>query len=337
MRLFGKIIQSDAFRWPVLLAGVAGICACKPGIPGHVLSEKTMENVLYDYHLAQAMAETGDSVEQRRYLYVQAAFRKHRITEAEFDSSMVWYSSHASYLNDIYRRLEKRFDAEARVLGVGTGPTDLYAGLTASGDTANIWAEKDFYLLKPNEEENLLTFVMEADTSFYPGDSFMWRFDPRFICQEGSGEAYVALSVRFSNDSVVSSQHRLGGNYKAEISVKPRGNEVVKEVSGFVYVPPAETSHSYRLFVLSRPALIRFHKPHRNPADSVLSRDSLRRVETDRVPSDSGMPVSRPSDHRVTPRELREETQPSERTIHVVKSKPYRALPARPGQRRRTR
>lgn len=296
-----------------------------------------MEEVLFDYHLAQAMAEVGDSMELRRYLYVQSVFRKHRITEAQFDSSMVWYSAHASYLHDIYQRLGERFDAESRVLGIGTGPVDMYAGLTNSGDTANIWAERDFYLLKPDEGVNRMTFVMEADTTFRPGDSFLWRFTPRFVYKEGLHEAYAALVVRLSNDSVVSVLHRLSGNYLAELPVRPKGDWEVKEVSGFVYVPAAEAASTYRMLVIDKPALVRFHKKKAAEATTLSKADSLQRDSLQTLPDEGLTPIPIQGNRRVTPRELRDETQPEERTIHVVKSKPYRALPAKPGQRRRKR
>lgn len=326
-------------RWGALAAGAALLGACKPGVPGRILSEQVMEDVLYDYHLAQAMAEGTDSMEQQRYLYVQSVFRKHRITEAQFDSSMVWYSSHATYLNDIYRRLGDRFDAEARVLGIGTGPVDVYAGLTNRGDTANIWAEKSFYLLKPGEGGNRMTFVMEADTTFYPGDSFLWRFDTRFIYQEGQREAYASLSVRLSNDSVVGILHRLTSDGKAEISVRPRGDWEVKEVTGFVYVPLTEPKSTYRMLVIDRPALIRFHKKRKAAADTAaVVSDSLRTDSACHKTVADSLPALTPRmDRRLTPRELREETQSAERTIKVVKSRPYQPLPARPGRTRRQR
>lgn len=326
--------------WLRLCAGIAVcacLCACKPGVPGHVLSEAVMEDVLFDYHLAQGMAELGDSMEQRRYLYVQAVFRKHGITEAQFDSSMVWYLANASYLNDIYQRLGARFDAESRVMGIGTGPVDMYAGLTSSGDTANIWAERDFYLLKPNEGVNRMTFVMEADTTFYPGDTFLWRFTPRFVYQEGEREAYAALMVRLSNDSVVSAQQRLGSNYRVELPVHPVGEWEVKEVSGFVYVPAANAPAAYRMLVIDKPALIRFHKEKTAAADTLAVADSLRQDSLQELLSGDLLPVHPQVDRRITPRELREVTQPEERTIHVVKSKPYRTVPNQSGQRRRRR
>lgn len=325
-------------RHSVVLFIASLLSACSNDLPGGVLSERVMEKVLYDYHIAQAMAEGEDSADIRRYEYVQAVFRKHHITEAQFDSSMVWYSSHASHLHDIYRRLSERYDTEARVLGIGVGPKDQYAGLTAVGDTANIWADRNFVLLKPDEGSNRMQFVLEADTTFRPGDAFMWRFTPCFIYREGMREAYVVLSVRLSNDSVVSSLHRLMGDYKVELSVRPQGDWSIKEVSGFVYVPATDVKSPYRLVVLSDFALIRFHKVRkptadtfRTPADS-LQHDSL----SGTMPATPGSVRPIP-ERRLSPRELREETQPAERTIDVVKSKPYRRVPNQTVTRRSLR
>ena len=52
---------------------------------------KEMENVLYDFHIAEAMAndnsrQDGDAA---MITYREAVFKKHGITAAEFDSSMI--------------------------------------------------------------------------------------------------------------------------------------------------------------------------------------------------------------------------------------------------------
>ena len=71
--------------------------ACKPGVPSDLIQPAELEDVLYDYHIAQAMAETRqDSMNFKRYSYVQAVFEKYGVSEAEFDSTMVLYDSHAT-------------------------------------------------------------------------------------------------------------------------------------------------------------------------------------------------------------------------------------------------
>ena len=62
--------------------------------PSDILSEKEMQRVMTDVYLAEAMigidynAYKSDSMKQALY---ESVFRKHGITQALYDSSMVWY------------------------------------------------------------------------------------------------------------------------------------------------------------------------------------------------------------------------------------------------------
>ena len=55
-----------------------------------------------------------------RYLYIQAVFRKHRITEEQFDKSMIYYCEHAEDLSKIYIQVNKRIEAASAMLGMDT-------------------------------------------------------------------------------------------------------------------------------------------------------------------------------------------------------------------------
>ena len=64
-----------------------------------VIHPDKMEDILYDYHLTTAMSgnisydENYKKEALRNYVY-----RKHHVTKAEFDSSMVWYTRHTENL-----------------------------------------------------------------------------------------------------------------------------------------------------------------------------------------------------------------------------------------------
>ncbi len=313
-------LRHFAFRTLLLVCLTLILGACKPGVPGDVISESKMEDVLCDYHMAQCIAEAGDSFEVRRYGYVQAVFRKHGITEEEFDRSMVWYSSHAEFLKGIYDRIDARFEAQAAALGIGRGPVDRYANLSNQGDTANIWSGARFFALRPDMWNNRMQFNMPADTTFLPGDAFMWRFMPSFLYKDGSREGHAALMVRFTNDSVAATTQRFGGNYYVELRVRTMEKDTVKSVSGFVYIPGADGVTTYRMVALTNLSLIRFHKvkpkPKMSPEKAALEQSPAAIPLEETAPSVPG--------RRLSPRELREETQPTERTINVVKEKPYR-------------
>ena len=53
---------------PLLLFVLLLLAACHPGVPKQYIQPDEMEDLLYDYHLSQAMARnTSDSVEVRNY------------------------------------------------------------------------------------------------------------------------------------------------------------------------------------------------------------------------------------------------------------------------------
>lgn len=299
--------------------------ACKNRVPSEYIQPDELEDLLYDYHIAQAMAEDGrgDSVNFKRYSYVQAVFAKHEVTEAEFDSSMVWYSSHASHLNDIYKRLKERYSEHVSALGTSTGENDVFAHLDAQGDTANIWQRRTFHVLKPEQTKDRLLFSMEGDTTFRKGDELLWRFEARHISRGRQNEAYAGFYVEFDNDSTMGVTRRVYSNDRMELRVKGDTAHAIREVGGFVYFKGSPDDSEPRLLVLSDMMLIRFH-PQIAKADTLEARP----VRADSIPGDSlsrVLPSDTSAGRRLSPTELRD-SRKVERSIHVVKEKPYRVI-----------
>lgn len=304
----------------VLCLLAALLCAaCKPGPPDGIIRPSKMEKLLYDYHVAQSMAEHGrDSVNFRRYSYVQAVFDKYNVTEAEFDSSMVWYSTHATYLNDMYNDMRKRYEEEVALLGVFSGEGDIFANLDAQGDTANIWSERTFHVLKPRFSEDRFTFSMEADTTFVPGDVLIWRFASRYVSVGKQGEAYAGFYVRFDNDSTAGVSFRVYSRSQTELRVDGDPAHQIEELGGFVYYkPPMEDDGSCLLF-LNDMMLVRMHPEVEIPDTiPVLTPDDSLRLAMDSAAAAQTPDTAR----RLSPTELRD-SRPVEHSIHVVKEKP---------------
>lgn len=94
------------------------VSSCKPSLPGGVLSKGKMADILYDYHLALAMAHMDDNGDKGQSLaYREAVLRKHDVTSAEFDSSMVYYMRHTELLEDVYKDLTDRYNNEITAMG----------------------------------------------------------------------------------------------------------------------------------------------------------------------------------------------------------------------------
>lgn len=235
---------------------VCFLASCKSKQPKGVLDEATMERLLYDYHLAQGMANaSADSSAYKMRLYCGAVFKKYGITEAEFNGSMEWYARHLEDLLDIYKRVNERLEASVAALGSVPEGAGL-AGMRGQGDTMNVWKGRDFALLSANGV-NRLAFSQQADTAYRPGDRLMWQFSLQWVYREGMKSAIAVLAVRYDNDSVDTSVQYLYGSGLQKVSLNTK-RRTTKEVYGFIYQNTSK-SEKPKLLLVSQISLIRFH------------------------------------------------------------------------------
>ncbi len=87
--------------------------------PEGILSAGKMEDVLYDLHRAEGIlyvkgyAYSKDEVVAK---YYEVVLQKHGITQAVFDSSLVWYTDHPQRFNKIYPKVLSRLEEEKEIL-----------------------------------------------------------------------------------------------------------------------------------------------------------------------------------------------------------------------------
>lgn len=90
---------------------VAFFAACD-NRPFHVLSDKKMEAILFDVYIAQAEMDNNRDVfsdSARKQDLLNAVFRKHEITQADFDSSLVWYSDNLERYVKVNEKIIQRY------------------------------------------------------------------------------------------------------------------------------------------------------------------------------------------------------------------------------------
>lgn len=253
------------------------LVSCSERRPSGIMSKGKLEKVLYDYHLARMMAiQSGDSIDFREHLYTDAVLRRYKITEAELDTNLLWYARHTDELYKVYENVLKRLDVEASSLGAATSASNIYAQLSSTGDTANIWNGSASYILTSKNFNNRFSFYLRADTSFYPEDRFLWHFNSHFVYSSGSRNATASLSVWYDNDSTSVRTQRLFGEGDFSIDVSAVKGHKIKAVSGFVYLD-APWSEDQKLLIITQPTLVRYHKlkPVETPKDT-LTRDTVK-------------------------------------------------------------
>lgn len=291
------------------LGFIVVLVGCKPGTPSEYIQPDDMEDILVDYHLARAMAEQSEgSYEERNYLqalYIEAVMKKHGVTKAEFDSSLVYYYRRADRFSKMYKEVADRLEEQALAHGATEGEIGKFAALSTTGDTANIWTERSRYALIPTPPYNKWSFEVSVDSAFHAGDSFLLQFMSDFMFQDGSRTSTVNMAVTYDNDTTISKNIIFSSAGLTQLRIPAFENHTVKRLRGYFYLGGgSERSTTTRLLFLDNIQLIRFHSARHEEtkkdsveSDSVggqLSEDivgggDFRRSRDNMLPIDTGV------------------------------------------------
>ena len=95
------------------------VCVAMLGCrPRGILSNREMRDVLYDLHRADGAIQVAGynySHDQELAGYYKNVLDKHGITQAEFDSSLVWFTDNPQIFNKIYPKVIERLEADFKV------------------------------------------------------------------------------------------------------------------------------------------------------------------------------------------------------------------------------
>ncbi len=275
------------------------VSSCKPSLPSGVLSKGKMTDILYDYHLALAMAHMDDNGDKGQSLaYREAVLRKHDVTSAEFDSSMVYYMRHTELLEDVYKDLTDRYNNEITAMGGSAKEGGEFANLSATGDTANVWNLATSMVFMPVKPFNSTSFDIKVDSTFHKGDRLMLDFDAQFIYQDGMRNGVAMLAVQFGNDSIAQRTIMIQSTQHYSVELSDDDSLGIKSVKGYFMLmnddngTGVSSQTTLKLMFLEHIKLIRMHpqKPVASPAgsSSSASSDSLRKDSASSSSSSSG-------------------------------------------------
>lgn len=308
------------------------ISSCKPSLPSGVLSKGKMTDILYDYHLALAMAHMDDNGDKGQSLaYREAVLRKHDVTSAEFDSSMVYYMRHTELLEDVYKDLTDRYNNEITAMGGSAKEGGEFANLSATGDTANVWNLATSMVFMPVKPFNSTSFNIKVDSTFHKGDRLMLDFDAQFIYQDGMRNGVAMLAVQFGNDSIAQRTIMIQSTQHYSVELSDADSLGVKSVKGYFMLmnddngTGVSSQTTLKLMFLEHIKLIRMHplKPVAAPSGSAssASSDSLRKDSASSASSSSSSSGEKPGEQTFE--------MSSQKPVHPIRmpdGKPLRPL-----------
>lgn len=315
-----------------VMALLFSVSSCKPSLPSGVLSKGKMTDILYDYHLALAMAHMDDNGDKGQSLaYREAVLRKHDVTSAEFDSSMVYYMRHTELLEDVYKNLTDRYNNEITAMGGSAKEGGEFANLSATGDTANVWNLATSMVFMPVKPFNSTSFDIKVDSTFHKGDRLMLDFDAQFIYQDGMRNGVAMLAVQFGNDSIAQRTIMIQSTQHYSVELSDADSLGIKSVKGYFMLMNGDngtgvsSQTTLKLMFLEHIKLIRMHpqKPVAAPSGSSpsASSDSLRKDSASSASSSSSSSGEKPGEQTFE--------MSSQKPVHPIRmpdGKPLRPL-----------
>lgn len=304
--------------WTLLL-GAALLVGCGKQIPTDVIQPDRMENILYDYHLSISMSNNlSYSDNYQKEAYKNYVFRKYSITEAEFDSSMVWYTRHTEELAGIYKRLGERFRKEKKQVQTLLAQRENRPATSQPGDTVNVWYDRTIYWLTDAPLTDKVTFEIPTDSNFKAKDAFLWSADYTFL-SDARRKATVGFNIMFDNDSVVGRVQEVTRSGVHSLYIKSDSAFAIKSVNGFIYYE--DDSLRTPGLIVNNITLTRYHEPVDSVAvaakDSVAAavKASADNVATDKKLDSIQVETKKDVPVRMNPREMKENNAESSQRI----------------------
>lgn len=276
MLLMRRALRNSLQLVAVVVLSLLSACADKP--KGNVIPPDKLEDVLYDYHLAQVMISDLPSSDRfKKDFYFDYVYDKHGVTQEEIDSSLVYYARHPEGLSLIYSNLSAKITQELRRIDAESVEPMRREPISVVGDSANLWYDIPFLQLSSTPLENRYHFSVPTDTNFMANDRIEWSGKAVFINEvtdSVSHYLHLNLKVEYMNDSLLVADTLLYGSGNYSLGVVDTMGWQVKSVDGAVYLKGGEDVA--RLLIIN-PRLMRYHAAQFNDslrADSLMN-DSI--------------------------------------------------------------
>lgn len=238
--------------------GLVLLAACGESRPDYVLSESRMVSVLCDYHIAKAMGEADGVESDKTPYYIMSAFRKNNVTEAQFDSTLAYYSARPQMMDEVYTEVRKRLQTERDGVHRLLMARDNRSSGTVRGDRVDIWPGMQMFSLNGTEYNDKVTFNFTNDRNFEGRDTI--RLSARFRFYDGPPDyatpAVMAISIKYKNDSIIGRTANIANDGVQTIQLYNDTLGDIREVNGFIYFPRQQQPS---VMLVDRITMMRLH------------------------------------------------------------------------------
>lgn len=248
---------------PLLLAWSLVSC---DRTPRGVISVNEMANLIVDLQLADAYIEShiqDYSDDSSKLVVKQSIFKKHGITQQDYDTSLVWYAHNMdSYIkahdkaviklqamhakagdsknDDIAHPEELTMGGTAqgspangaipKMTRSGKQPNLRKLGSSVQGDSADLWNAPRCYMLAQGAKRGFITFDVQPDKNKQPGD----RYQLAYKLARGGNEFKVSLNIDYTDGGTAQITRGTNSDGWVAIDIQSDSTRQVRRVYGYV-------------------------------------------------------------------------------------------------------
>ncbi len=223
--------------------GISFICCSRPK---EVLSKKSMESLLYDIYIAEAMIDNdfqNFDTPQKKEALISQVFKKHNVTQSQWDSSLAWYSDRADVYLRINDSVKSRLKREQEALQLQISKESSQHIISASRFISDDYIPQ-IYSFNEVSSQNGFRFRLDSDyiTENIEQNNIDFSFDAIGIPQHIQPNLVAALILQYKDTTIYKTKAILH-NQKYIINgqkyIKYNRdtliiNDTIREVIGFV-------------------------------------------------------------------------------------------------------
>ena len=220
-----------------------------------------MADLIADLQLADAYIDSHISEfnsDSSKQVIKQSVFKKHGITQQDYDSSLVWYAHNMEdyikahdkaigKLKEQYDKLDRGGNGESKELTISEGgkaihetgaPQNIAKSRTkrlqkigsAAGDTIDLWTGKRGYMLAQGAKRGFITFDVQPDADYKPGD----RYQLAYFLTRGNNEFKVSMNVDYTDGATAQIARGTNSDGWVIIDVQSDTARHVRRIYGYV-------------------------------------------------------------------------------------------------------
>lgn len=228
--------------------------------PGGVLTINEMADLIVDLQLADAYIDSHSmeyESDSSMMVIKQSIFKKHGITQEDYDSSLVWYAHNMEDYNKAYdkavNKLKERYDKldpkdnsqpsdiMAGPAGAPTHNTTPRAGgpngkhlkhlkTDISGDSVELWKGQHDYMLTAGFRRGFISFDIPPDANKQPGD----RYQLSYKLLRGGNDFKVSLNIDYSDGGTVQITRGTNSDGWVSLDIQSDTSRLVRRIYGYV-------------------------------------------------------------------------------------------------------